>query len=234
MRAKLPGCIYGYWPGALCALLLVVMLSPAGGAVARAAEPCAGDATALLERFVEDVVTMSGRFEQSLIDTDDQVVETSEGTFDIRRPGQFRWSYSTPYEQLLVADGLNVWSYDVDLAQVTVKPQSEVLPSTPALLLGGAKNVMDDFEIVDSFEDRGTDWVRLVPRDQESGFNRVELGFTDGVLTRMIFSDNLEQTTLVAMHDVTLNEAMDSSLFQFSPPEGVDVVGDPVTPDEKP
>jgi outer membrane lipoprotein carrier protein len=140
----------------------------------------------------------------------------------------------TPYEQLLVADGLNVWSFDVDLAQVTVKPQADVLPSTPALLLGGAKNVLDDFEIVDSFEDRGTNWVRLDPHDQDSGFNRVELGFTDGVLTRMIFSDNLEQTTLVAMHDVSVNEAMDDSLFRFSPPEGVDVVGDPVTPDEKP
>ena len=232
MRAKLPGCIHGYWPGALCAVLLVSMLTPGDGA--RAAETNAGDAPAVLERFVNDVVTMSGRFEQSLIDAEDQVVETSEGTFDIRRPGQFRWSYSTPYEQLLVADGLNVWSYDVDLAQVTVKPQSEVLPSTPALLLGGAKNVMDDFEIVESFEDRGTHWVRLVPRDQDSGFNTVELGFTDGVLTRMIFSDSLEQTTLVAMRDVTLNEALDSSLFQFSPPEGVDVVGEPVTPDEKP
>jgi outer membrane lipoprotein carrier protein len=218
----------------LCAVLLAAMLSPAGSTVSGAAEPCAGAAAALLERFVEEVVTMSGRFEQSLIDADDRVVETSEGTFDIRRPGQFRWSYVTPYEQLLVADGLNVWSFDVDLAQVTVKPQADVLPSTPALLLGGAKNVLDDFEIVDSFEDRGTNWVRLVPHDQDSGFNRVELGFTDGVLTRMIFSDNLEQTTLVAMHDVSVNEAMDDSLFRFSPPEGVDVVGDPVTPDEKP
>lgn len=234
MHSKIPVCIHEHWSGALCAVLLAGMLSPAHSAAACAGEAHDGDAEAILQRFVDDVVTMSGRFEQSLIDADDQVVETSEGTFDIRRPGQFRWSYSTPYEQLLVADGLNVWSYDVDLAQVTVKPQSEVLPSTPALLLGGAKNVLDDFEIVDSFEDRGTNWVRLVPHNQDSGFNRVELGFTDGVLTRMIFSDNLEQTTLVAMHDVSLNEAMDSSLFRFSPPVGVDVVGDPVTPDEKP
>ncbi len=234
MRSIITGCIRGHWPGVLCAILLVDMLSPAGSAAACAGEMHAGDAEAILQRFVDDVVTMSGRFEQSLIDADDQVVETSEGTFDIRRPGQFRWSYSTPYEQLLVADGLNVWSYDVDLAQVTVKPQSEVLPSTPALLLGGAKNVLEDFEIVDSFEERGTNWVRLIPHDQDSGFNRVELGFTDDVLTRMIFSDNLEQTTLVAMHEVSVNEAMDSSLFRFSPPQGVDVVGVPVRPDETP
>lgn len=223
------------WSGVLCGCLLVAMLSPASiAAGAGGGETRAGVAATVLERFVNDVVTMSGRFEQSLIDADDQVLETSEGTFEIQRPGQFRWSYSTPYEQLLVADGLNVWSYDVDLAQVTVKPQSEVLPSTPALLLGGAKNVLDDFEIVDSFEDRGTHWVRLVPHDQDSGFNTVELGFTDDVLTRMIFSDNLEQTTLVAMHDVSVNETLDSALFQFSPPEGVDVVGEPVTPDETP
>ncbi|HWM29675.1 MAG TPA: outer-membrane lipoprotein carrier protein LolA, partial [Woeseiaceae bacterium] len=97
-----------------------------------------GGGEQLIEQFVESVQTMSGRFEQSLVDANDKVVESASGTFEIQRPGQLRWLYREPYEQVLVADGLNVWSYDVDLAQVTVKPQAEVLSSTPALLLGGA------------------------------------------------------------------------------------------------
>jgi outer membrane lipoprotein carrier protein len=182
---------------------------------------------ALLESFLSDVTTMSGRFEQQLVDADDNVFETAAGRLDIERPGRFRWSYTTPYRQELIADGLNMWSYDVDLEQVTVKPQAEALGSTPALLLGGNTDVLAEFDYVGSFEDSGTTWVLLRPKDTDSGFNKVELGFTDGALTRMLFGDNLEQTTLIALFDTAFNQPIDASTFEFSPPDGVDVVGAP-------
>lgn len=182
----------------------------------------------LLEGFLQNVITLSGRFEQQLIDADNIVLEESVGTLDIRRPGQFRWSYSEPYEQVLIADGLNMWSYDVDLEQVTVKPQADALGSTPALLLGGSADVLEDFNYIGTFADRGTQWVLLRPKDTESGFYKVELGFTDGQLSRMLFGDNLEQTTLIALVDVEFNEHIDEETFSFSPPDGVDVVGAPV------
>ena len=185
------------------------------------------DGQKLIESFLQDVTTISGRFEQQLIDADNSLIETSAGTLDIERPGRFRWSYSVPYRQELIADGLNMWSYDVDLEQVTVKPQAEALSSTPALLLGGTTDVLEDFSYVGSFDDKGTTWVLLRPKDTDSGFNKVELGFTDGVLTRMLFGDNLEQTTLIALFDVAFNEPIDAETFAFAPPAGVDVVGEP-------
>lgn len=203
------------WPG-----LLLLLTVPA------AAEEDAG--LALVRQFVDEVKTMSARFEQTLVDANDEVIETSSGTMQIRRPGRFRWTYEEPYRQILVADGRNVWNYDADLAQVTVKPQDEALGHTPALLLGGDEDVLEDFELVDSYTDRGTRWVRLKPRDTESGFTRVELGFDDGVLRRMIFRDSLEQSTLVALHDVEINEPIPDERFTFSPPPDADVVGTPL------
>ena len=185
------------------------------------------DGMRLVEQFLDGVTTISGRFEQELIDANDAVVETSSGTLDIQRPGRFRWSYTEPYRQELIADGTNLWSYDVDLEQVTVKPQAKALGSTPALLLGGSVDVLEDFNYVGSFTDRGTVWVLLVPRETESGFEKVELGFTDGTLTRMLFGDNLQQTTLIALVDVVFNEPIDAARFRFSPPDGTDVVGQP-------
>jgi len=183
----------------------------------------------LIDDFVNNVKTMSGRFEQQLVDADDLVVDESSGTIEIQKPGRFRWTYLEPYEQILVADGLNVWSYDVDLEQVTVKAQAEVLASTPALLLGGSQNVLDDFEYIGSFEERGTVWVQLRPLTTDNGFTKVELGFNEGRLGRMILSDNLGQTTLIAFFDITLNESIDEHRFIFSPPDGVDVVGQPLS-----
>lgn len=184
----------------------------------------------LIDDFINNVHTMSGRFEQQLVDADDIVIDKSSGTIEFQKPGRFRWTYLEPYEQILVADGLNIWSYDVDLEQVTVKAQAKVLASTPALLLGGSQNVLDDFEYIGSFVERDIVWVRLRPKTTDNGFTKVELGFKDGKLSRMIFGDNLGQTTLIALFDLSLNESIDAQRFSFTPPDGVDVVGQPLSP----
>jgi len=197
-------------------------------AVVRAAETVVDDGEALVNAFVLDVVTFSGDFEQSLIDPDGRLLETTSGTLEIQRPGRFRWVYEEPYEQWLVADGTNIWSYDVDLEQVTVKSQADALANTPALLLGGSGQAMDQFEYGGSFVESGLTWVRLLPVDTDSGFRRVELGFDDGRLSRMVFLDNLEQTTVVVLKNVIVNEPIDAARFEFAVPDGVDVVGKPV------
>lgn len=189
----------------------------------------AGGGTEPLDTFLQDVDSFSASFQQSLVDADDSIVETSSGSVHIKRPGQFRWTYEEPYRQELVADGANIWSYDVDLDQVIVKPQQEMLANTPATLLGGSRDVLDEFEVIDSSTDsRGTYWATLRPLDTDNGFTRVELGFDDGVLRRMIFADSLGQTTLIALSDVVVNEPVDDDLFRFAVPEGVDLVGEPL------
>ena len=196
-------------------------------ATVQAAETAVDDGEALVNEFVTDVVTFSGEFEQSLVDPDGHLLETTTGTLEIQRPGRFRWVYVEPYEQWLLADGLNIWSYDVDLAQVTVKAQAEALANTPALLLGGSGDALDQFEYQGSYEETETTWVRLAPHDTESGFLRVELGFMDDQLRRMVFFDNLDQTTLVEFRSITVNEPIEPARFVFDIPDDVDVVGTP-------
>jgi outer membrane lipoprotein-sorting protein len=122
---------------------------------------------------------------------------------------------------------VNIWSYDLDLAQVTVKPQAEALANTPALLLGGSADALDQFDYGGSYAETITTWVKLAPKNTESGFMRVELGFIDDTLHRMVFFDNLEQTTLVEFDNVLVNDGVDSGRFEFAIPEDVDVVGTP-------
>ena len=96
---------------------------------------------------------------------------------------------------------------------------------------------MDEFSYDGSYEAGGLTWARLVPIDTDSGFRRVELAFDDGELARMVFLDNLEQTTVVSLYEVRVNEAIDPLRFRFTAPDGVDVVGTPrvaavTTPDD--
>lgn len=183
----------------------------------------------LVNDFLTNITTLESNFDQSLIDAEGSIVETNSGTLEISRPARFRWSYIDPYEQWLIADGVNIWSYDVDLEQVTVKPQAEALANTPALLLGGSADALDQFDFGGTTVETMTTWVRLVPKNRESGFNRVELGFIDSELRRMVFFDNLEQTTLVALHDVKVNQPIAAERFEFTVPQDVDLVGTPAT-----
>ena len=185
----------------------------------------------LVNQFLTDIVTLQGRFEQALIDATGEVVERSSGTLEIERPGRFHWSYSEPYEQRLVADGLNIWSYDVDLLQVTVKPQAEALANTPALLLGGDAEALSQFRFDGSMVENDMTWVRMIPVDTSSGFERMELGFQDDQLSRMVFFDNLEQRTLVSLYNVVTNEPIEAGRFEFEVPEEADLVGVPAVAD---
>ena len=206
-------------------MLLVLSVLAASNSHAQARTDELGEK--LVRDFLTNITTLEGRFEQSLIDAEGAIVETNSGTLEIERPGRFRWSYTDPYEQWLVADGLNIWSYDLDLQQVTVKPQAQALANTPAVLLGGAEDALEQFDFAGTTIESVTTWVRLDPKDQDSGFNRVELGFIDSELRRMVFFDHLEQTTLVALHDVIVNQPIESARFDFVIPDDVDVVGTP-------
>jgi len=207
------------------AFLLLTLVIATSGAQAQSSVDDLGEK--LVNDFLTDVITLESRFEQSLIDAEGAIIERTSGTLEIARPTRFRWSYSDPYEQWLVADGTNIWSYDLDLEQVTVKPQSEALANTPALLLGGSENALEQFDFGGTTVEEITTWVRLEPKDKKSGFNRVELGFIDNELRRMVFFDNLEQTTLVALYDVKVNEPIDDTRFDFQVPDEVDLVGTP-------
>ena len=211
-------------------LVILILVAAADSTLAQASVDELGEK--LVNDFISDVITLSGRFEQSQIDAEGAVVEVSGGRLEIERPRRFRWTYTEPYEQWLVADGLNIWSYDVDLAQVTVKPQAEALRNTPALLLGGTSDALDQFRFDGSTVEEGTTWVRMLPVDDKAGFNRVELGFFDGQLSRMVFFDNLEQTTLVALYDVNVNEPIDAGQFEFVVPDDADLVGVPLAADD--
>ena len=213
--------------GIVLAFLSLTLVAPIGSVADEFAD--SDVSVELLDRLLLDVDSFRGDFEQSVIDADGAVVDRSRGSLEIDRPGRFRWMTVEPYEQWLLADGLNVWSYDVDLAQVTVKPQSEALANTPALLLGGGRDALDTFAVEAPVTGSGFTSVRLVPDDRQSGFRSVDLVFAGDTLTRMVFLDNLEQQTIVSFTGVETNVAMEPGRFVFVVPDDADLVGTPAS-----
>ena len=186
----------------------------------------AESATDKLNVFVESVVTFKANFKQTVLDPQGQVVEEAHGEFLLERPGKFRWDYQQPFPQHIVADGQRIWFYDVDLEQVTVQSQLEVLADTPATLLSGETRPEDKYLLTDIPSEDGLFWVELVPKDVESNFQTVTLAFDQFGLQQMIMKDSFDQRTRLVFTQVHENVELASDAFVFTPPEGVDVVGD--------
>lgn len=179
----------------------------------------------LLERFLDEVATLTAEFEQRVDSGID--VETQTGRLALERPSRFRWHYEEPFEQLIVADGKNLWTLDVELEQATVTPLDDTVASTPAMLLGGDRAVREGFTVVDEYRDEGLDWLRLEPRVETADVEWVLLGF-DGLAPRRIeFVNGLGQVTAIALSDIELNVELDDGLFRFDLPRGVDLIGRP-------
>ncbi len=187
----------------------------------------AGEAQARLETFLHNLTTIKAAFVQTLNNSSGKLVEKSEGIMAVQRPGKFRLHYQNPYEQLYVADGESIWMYDRDLEQVTVKPQSEALGSTPALLLSTTEPLDTNFIVRELGEHEGFFWLELKPKGADSNFEFVKLAMEGDTLRAMEMVDGFGQATRLYFDPMVRNPKLKKEIFRFTPPPGVDVIGEP-------
>ena len=186
----------------------------------------AADAVGRIDAYLAKVNTLSADFSQVVRNRDGQIVDRASGKLSLSRPDRFRWDYQKPYLQTIVADGKQLWLYDSDLEQVTVRALEQGLGSTPAMLLSGSGKVGDAF--ISAAVQRQGDWTwyRLAPKQQGSDFDQVSLAFDrKGELAAMELRDKLGQTTVIEFGALRRNVALDQRLFRFEPPPGADVIG---------
>ncbi len=178
-----------------------------------------------LNRFFTEVTTLDTDFYQEVFDEGGNSIQLSQGRLKLFRPGRFRWEYVAPSAQLILADGRNLWIYDVELEQVTVKPITDVLGATPVMLLTELRPLEGEFIIEPAGERAGLQWVQLTPRTQDTEFNRVELGLQENQVRQMELHDQFGQKTVIRFEDMKTNLPLSGSEFQFEAPPGVDVIG---------
>ena len=179
-----------------------------------------------LKSFFQNTSTMKANFRQTVIDRQGRKVQDVEGIMQLQRPGKFRWDYAKPYVQLIVGDGQKVWLFDPDLNQVTVRPMGKALGSSPAALLSGNKDIDHAFVLKNDSRQDGMDWVEATPKDKDSGFENIYLGFRSDALAEMELHDNFGQITVIEFTHVERNIKLSAKAFTFVPPAGADVVGE--------
>jgi len=179
-----------------------------------------------LRTFVRDTQTARTQFTQTVGDKSGRVTQSANGVFLLQRPGKFRWSVEKPYKQLLVGDGQRVWIFDEDLNQVIVRKIGDALGATPAALLSGNQDVERAFAWKDLPMADGLDWLSATPLTKESTFTEIRLGFDVKGLAALELYDAFGQKSVVRFTAFERNPKLAADLFQFTPPQGADVVGE--------
>lgn len=190
-----------------------------------------------LEYFVRNVKTGKADFTQVVTspgrDGQPPRVKTSNGTFEFARPSRFRFNYTKPFVQTIVADGQTLWLYDQDLNQVTARKQSQVLGSTPAALVAAApdlKALQTDFVLVDAPDQAGLQWVLATPKSKEGQLQSVRVGLRPGAaentatLEVLDILDSFGQRSVLTFSGFQANPVVPASLFDFKAPAGADVL----------
>ncbi len=181
-----------------------------------------------LNQFFTQVNSLVGSFNQQVYDKKGKIIQKAAGQLYLSRPGKFRWVYATPDPQEIIADGKNVWIYDKDLEQVTVKPMRAAIASTPIAILTRKASPDSQFQVSKMAEKTaGLDWFNLKPHRSSRDFKNIQLGLDPkGSLRQMVMFDKLGQKTVINLN-VRNNAPISSKQFYFRPPAGVDVIGTP-------
>jgi outer membrane lipoprotein carrier protein len=200
------------------------------GLLASLAFATAAQAQTSLDTYLAQLKTVRTEFLQTVNDGKGLQVQQARGTLVIVRPGRFRWEL-TPVggsPQLMIADGRNLWFYDRDLEQVSVKAATAALTATPAGLLSGDGNIRELFTVAPAGKKEGFDWVLVKPKQNDADFREARLGFEKSDLKRMVLKDKLGQTVRLEFLSSVRNPPVADSEVEFTPPPGADVIGTPI------
>ncbi len=186
--------------------------------------PVYAEAIPKFQQFLSGTPAGSAAFDQKVYERGDRLIQQSTGQFIFSRPGKFRWTYDKP-KQVIVGDGVKVWIYDEDLQQVTSRRLGNALSSTPAALLTGGAEVSRLFALKEEGARDGIDWLEAVPKEKDTGFERIRIGFRGDVLASMELQDQFGNRTVLVFSSFKRG-GQNPAQFRFVPPKGADVIGD--------
>ena len=180
-----------------------------------------------LHRLLDPVHTLKADFTQTTLSPEGLVVSTAKGQLQIKRPGKFYWRTTQPGKQTIVINDKQLWLFDEDLQQVTKKKLSkDTMVLSPASLLSGDLQLLSKNYRISLGVNGSESVIRVATQSNQSAVQWVELSYEKRILKGLRFKNKLQQVTTIRFNHVQLNGRLKNSIFQFSLPPGVDLLGD--------
>lgn len=174
-----------------------------------------------IEAKYKTVETIQASFTQVKKDAFGEVAQ--DGDLVLRRPNQMRWRFTTGTEQLFVSDGSTLWIYTKAENQVLRISDTSAANSTANTFLTSLDSLDEVFNVKLISQEAGAT-LELIPR-QQGMYRSILLSVDEAqVLKNVKFVDQYDNVTDLTFRDVKLNAPVESSVFQFVPPDGSTVI----------
>lgn len=148
------------------------------------------------------------------------------GTLKLLKPGKMRWDYTTPAGKLFLSDGRTLWYASPATGRVerTAMKNADDFRTPLAFLLGrlNFKKTFQDFELRESGSEAT---VVAIPKSNRAPYSKVEFTLSPANEIKRLLVTGLDETVMeFRFSSERLNAAVDSGLFRYTPPPGVEVV----------
>lgn len=185
-------------------------------------------ANKLLDKVRKDLTALSADFVQYEIDANERQSDKSTGKVWLNAPNQFKWQYQKPTEQLIIASGKQVWIYDKDLEQVTIKQQHN--NQNPIYVLLNREQTDKYYTVSLVKQDKKSkdklQWIRMLPKSSSDEVKNVWLGIKGKNLSVLKLQNQFDNIVIFEFNNIQRNPKLADDFFIFKIPQGIDVIRD--------
>ena len=181
------------------------------------AQQSAGDE---LESLLAGLDKFSANFEQRVTESDGYLLDEQQGVLSFERPALIFWEVEEPFPSTLVSDGEQVFLYDPDLNQVTIREWSANPSENPVAVFVGEQSIQDYYLVT-----KRADEFLLQPLEQNTGYQELRLTFKSDKPETMQLLDSLGQLTQISFSKVNKAD-IPKSPYEFDIPVDAEIIRD--------
>ena len=160
--------------------------------------------------------SFQSHFEQIIRDEQGEIIDKMNGTISIMKPDNFRWHYKNPYEQIIIGNGVNLISYDIDLNDITIRDYRSINNTVPIIMLKSDEDSVNDLKLINSYYDGDNlFWINVQYQLSNNDKFVFDVAFSNKVMVKMLIKDSLNQDMIINFLNPAFNKKLDSDLFNI-------------------
>ena len=176
-----------------------------------------------INEYLNEIHSLQASFKQSIYSPANDVIDYTEGSFLLKKPGNIMWQFTVPSLKRIVVRNQKISTYDANLNQVVIVPFSDRYQSSLANILLKNDSLMSYYQISSETSNNNIYSVFLVQKESNNLFTKMKITVVEMLLTEIKLWDVSGQSIAIIFDDVILNAPLADSSFEFSIPKGADV-----------
>ena len=176
-----------------------------------------------INNYLNEIQSIQASFQQTIFSSENDVIDYSEGSFLLKKPGKIIWNFTAPSIKKIVVHNQKITTYDANLNQVLIVPFSDRYQSSLANILLKNDSLMSYYQISSETTNENIYSVVLVQKGSNDLFTRMKITVVEMLLTKIKLWGISGQSIDIRFDNIILNASLSDASFKFSIPKGADV-----------